>query len=204
MDRGCIELRHRRVAWRAQCHWAGGRGLRATRRYLLRRARRRGAVRRPAPWTRCLWALIILTDKRSGEPFGNQDFADVAAVCFQDAAAPRDSAHQTTQYCRRTRTGHGRVIEVAGLNQLTDALGGLDAKFTLACASRGLGVRSHKPRQVNGLAIRDDRIPFNDPDLLWADEGRRRVLRCYQNQSENRQEEPDHRNAPRRTPLRTA
>jgi hypothetical protein len=144
--------------------------------------------------------MLILTNERSGKPLGNQDFADATAVRFQDTAAPRDAAHQTTEYRGRTRAGHGRVIEVARLDQLTDALRGLDPKLTLACASRGLGVGGHKPRQMNGPSIRDDRIAFNDPNLLWADEGRRRVLRRYQDESENRQE-PVHGNALRKTPF---
>jgi hypothetical protein len=53
---------------------------------------------------------------------------------------------------------------------------------------------------MNGPSIRDDRIAFNDPNLLWADEGRRRVLRRYQDESENRQE-PVHGNALRKTPF---
>ena len=77
------------------------------------------------------------------------------------------------------------------MNQLTDPPERPLTELLLGGAAGALRVRRDESRQMNGPAARNDRVPLDDANLLWIDEGRRgEVCRCERHHKDR--QKPDH------------
>jgi hypothetical protein len=151
---------------------------------LLREAKRRrlrslvvgiGRAPRPGRW----WATCCAAFERNGESFSNQDFANVAAGCFQRSAPSPIIASGRFFGSGPTGTRDKLEIEVASANKVPDSPRGFVAQLAFRSTSGASGFRRIEADQSNvGLLVIDaDCVAVDNTNVHRVDWNRPRDLR---------------------------